>query len=157
MGGSVPGGQPGGGPPGGGLPLDPCNAPACVGARANLSTARSDFKNACDRLRYVKNWLDALKPIVTISLTVIIVLIVIAALLGLLGLWFLAIILWVLILIYAISYVVYLGLARAALSLAQALDTDLQTFEDAVRKVVANCPESCQGDLSPPTCDVSYP
>ena len=122
-----------------------------------MTDARSDFTKACDRLRYIKNWLDVLKPIVTVSLTLIIVLIGIALLLGLLGLWFLAIILWILILIYIVSYFVYLGLGRAALSLAQALDADLQTFEAAVRKVLANCPESCQGDLSPPTCDVSYP
>jgi hypothetical protein len=43
------------------------------------------------------------------------------------------------------------------MSLAQALETDSKAFHDAVAKVLAACPESCQGNLSPPACDVTYP
>src|SRR5262245_14307548 len=110
MGGPVPGDVPGGGPPGGGPPVDPCNSPACVGAKAELAAARSDFTKDCDGLKYIKNWLDLLKPILTNRW--IIALLIIALVLGLLSLWFFAIILWILILLYVVCWFIYLGLAR---------------------------------------------
>jgi ABC-type bacteriocin/lantibiotic exporter with double-glycine peptidase domain len=126
-------------------------------AKAELAAARTDFTKDCDRLKYIKNWLDFLKPIVTTSILWIIVLVIIATVLWLIGLWFFSVILWILILLYLVSWLLYLALGRAAVSLVQTLDTDSKAFEDAVAKVIAGCPVSCRGDLSPPACDVTYP
>src|SRR5215831_1766375 len=132
----VPGGTPGGGFPGGGPPLDPCNSAECTGAKSEFSAAKTAFTKDCNGLRYIKNWLDVLKPIVNVSIWWIILFLILAVIFGLLTLWFLAIIFWVLILIYVVAWILYLVLGRTAASLAQSLVTDAQAIQDAIAKIV---------------------
>jgi hypothetical protein len=146
-------------PPGGGSPpppvdpSDPCHAPACTGAKAELEAARAAFSRACVQLRLVTGILKVLRPIVSVSLWVLIVIVILAIVLWFLGLGPVAVFLWTLILIYAIAWILFLVFARAAAALAQELAEREQAVTQAIAKVIAQCPESCRGDLSIPVCD----
>ncbi|MBB5867493.1 Na+-transporting methylmalonyl-CoA/oxaloacetate decarboxylase gamma subunit [Allocatelliglobosispora scoriae] len=78
---------------------------------------------------------------------------ILAVVLWFLGLGFLAVILWMLLLIYAIAWLRTLIFARVAASLGQDLAAHARAVADAIAKVVMSCPENCRGDLSVPTCN----
>ena len=135
------------------IPPDPCNAPECTSAKAELGAARTAFNRACGKLRSVMSILRILRPIVSVSFWVLIVIAVVAIALWFLGLGPIAIFLWTLILIYAIAWFLYFVLGRVAASLGQELAERAQEITQAIAKVVTACPESCRGDLSVPVCD----
>jgi ABC-type transport system involved in cytochrome bd biosynthesis fused ATPase/permease subunit len=138
-------------------PPNPCNTPACLNAKAEVTAARAAFVRTCNSLTTIVSILRVLKPIVTISLWYILVIIVVAIILFLLGLGWLAVLLWALILVYLIAWIAYLAFGRAAGSLAQELVERTKALQDAIAKVVLACPENCRGDLSIPTCDAVIP
>lgn len=136
---------------------DPCTAPACVNAKAELATARTAFENTCDGLKTVVSILRILKPIVSVSLWYLLVIAIVAIILFWLGFGWIAILLWALLLLYLVAWVLYLVFARVAVSLGQELADRTKAVQDAIAKVVAACPENCRGDLSIPSCDVEIP
>jgi hypothetical protein len=144
-----------GGPPP--PPPNPCTAPACLNAKAELATARTAFEQTCKGLKTVASILRILKPIVSISLWYLVVIVIVAIVLFWLGLGWIAILLWALVLIYLVAWLVYLAFARVAASLAKELSDRAKAVQDAIAKVVAGCPENCRGDLSIPSCDVELP
>jgi membrane protein implicated in regulation of membrane protease activity len=147
-------------PPGGGtgpgtgpiLP-DPCNTPACTGAKAELTAARNDFNRTCTGLRGVVGFLRFLRAIVSIPIWVIVALIIAAVILLWFGLVVLAIILWTFILIYFLAIFLIWVFVRVEASLLQNLADRESDVIQAKAKVVAACPVDCQGDLSVPICD----
>lgn len=144
-----------GGPPP--PPPNPCTAPACLNAKAELATARTAFEKTCSGLKLVVSILRILKPIVSVSFWYLLLIIILAIVLFWLGLGWIAILLWALVLVYLVAWLVYLALARVAASLGQELTDRTKAVQDAIAKVVAACPENCRGDLSIPSCDVEIP
>ncbi len=145
----------GGGPPV--PPPNPCNAPTCLDAKAELASARTAFASTCNGLRTVAAILRVLKPIVSISLWYLLVIVIVAIVLLWLGLGWISVILWALVLAYVLAWILYLVFARVAGSMAQDLAARMKDVQDAIAKVVAQCPANCRGDLSIPTCDVQIP
>jgi len=138
-------------------PLDPCNAPACLNAKAELATARTAFTQKCDSLKTVASIVRILKPIVTVSLWYLLVIVIIAVVLFWLGFGWISVLLWALVLAYLVAWVAYLAFARSAASLVQDLAALTKAVQDAIAKVIAACPPNCLGDLSVPSCDVEVP
>lgn len=145
----------GGGPPT--PPPTPCNAPACVDAKAQLTAARTAFAQTCASLKTVVAILRVLKPIVSISLWYLLVIIVLAIVVFWLGLGWISVLLWALVLIYLVAWILYLAFARVAASLAQDLAARMQAFQAALTQVMAQCPANCRGDVSIPICDAVIP
>lgn len=121
-------------------PPNPCTAPACLSAKAELATARTAFEQTCNGLKTVASILRILKPIVSISLWYLLVIAIVAIVLFWLGFGWIAILLWALVLIYLVAWIVYLAFGRVAASLAQELAGRAQAIQDAIAKVIAACP-----------------
>jgi multisubunit Na+/H+ antiporter MnhG subunit len=135
------------------VPVDLCNAPACVNAKAELNTARTAFKSACDGLSRVTSILRFLAQITKVPLWSLIVIVILAIVLWFLGLGWLAVILWALILIYLIALILSLVLTRVAASMGGELAQRADEVQKAIVKVIAACPETCRGDLTVPICN----
>ena len=132
-------------------PTDPCNAPACVNAKAALNAARARFRTICSGLQAVKAVEKMLQGLLFAPLSAIIALIAIILLLTIVGLgYFAALLVGIWILAFVLSFV----LARVELVLVQALNEQISTVSHALQDVLAKCPERCQGDLSFPTCQL---
>src|SRR6478735_4921791 len=123
-------------------PPNPCNTPACLDAKTEVTDARTAFARTCTSLTTIVNILRFLKPIVTIALWYIAVIIVVAVVLVFLGLGWLAALLWALILLYLIAWIAYLAFGRAAASLVQELVARTKAMQDAIAKVLLACPEN---------------
>jgi hypothetical protein len=129
---------------------DPCNAPDCVDAKAKLAGARGRFKSNCDGLRMVNAVLKLLQQVLAAPIWTIVVLAIIAAIIG--GL--IAVIIWAFIAIYGISWFLTLVLGRMALSIGASLNQARIDVMDALKDVVAHCPDQCRGDMSIPDCNL---
>ena len=129
---------------------DPCNAPACVAAKAKLKAARDGFNSLCNGLKSLNAIQKGLQFVLATPLWILIALVAIAILVG----GILAIILFSLLAVYAISWVLLpvVGMIIATLS-ADMLKRRAEFFV-AVSEVMEKCPAQCQGDLSPPQCEL---
>lgn len=131
-------------------PSDPCNAPACVDAKNRLNAARGGFNSVCNGLRMLGAIARALQQVLSTPIWILIALAVIAVLVG--GL--IAIILFALIAVYAISWVLLPVVGLMSSALAATLEKRRTEFSTAHTDVVAHCPESCRGELSVPQCQL---
>jgi membrane protein implicated in regulation of membrane protease activity len=140
-----------GGPPP--PPPNPCTEPACLDAKAELTTARTAHQQTCKALKTVTSILRILRPIVSVPIWYLLAIVIVAIVLFWLGLGWIAILLWAIVLIYLLAWLAYLAFTRIAAALDQQLTDRSTAVEDAIAKVVAGCPERCRGDLSIPSCD----
>ncbi len=131
-------------------PPDPCNAPACVNAKAKLAGARGRFKSNCDGLRMVTALMKLLRQVLAAPIWTIVLLAIIAAIIG----GPIAVIIWALIAVYGISWILFLVLGNMSVTIAASLEQARLDVIDALKDVVANCPEQCHGDLSLPNCNL---
>jgi hypothetical protein len=131
---------------------DPCQAPACVDAKSKLDAARSRFTSTCNGLRGLLTVEKFLQTVVAVPIWVVVLIAVVATILWFLGLGFLAILLWALVVIYVIVWIVLFVLVRIENFLVVSLAEQGDAVAQAVKDVVANCPEQCRGDLSVPIC-----
>jgi hypothetical protein len=138
------------------IPMD-CNSAACIGAKAEVDAARTAFTSACGRLKVITSILRFLRPVISANLWYIIVIILVAILLGLFGFFFLALLLWTLIVVYLIAWFLFLVFARVAATLGADLAKHGQEIAAAIARVLASCPAECRGDLSVPACDPNSP
>ena len=132
-------------------PTDPCNAPACVNAKAALNAARAKFRTICEGLRAVKAVENMLQGLLFAPLSAIIALIAIVLLLTVVGLGYIAALL---VGIWVLAFVLSFVLAAVEGMLVQALNEQISTVSHALQDVQSKCPERCQGDLSFPTCQL---
>ena len=130
---------------------DPCNAPVCVDAKHRLDAARDGFDSVCNGLRMLRDIAGALRKVASTPVWVTLALAIIATLLEL---WVLSIICWVLVAVYVVSWLPLPVIQRMAGALAATLEQRRIAFAHAVADVVAQCPESCRGDLSDPQCQL---
>jgi hypothetical protein len=130
------------------VPDDPCNAPPCTNAKAQLLDARRRINSICFALRTLLALLKLLRGIVSTPIWVIAVMALIAALIG----GPIAVIIWSLIAVYGISFVLVLVLARMVDSLGKSLENARVDFQKALVEVGLHCPEHCRGDISIPEC-----
>ncbi|TCV82745.1 hypothetical protein [Sulfurirhabdus autotrophica] len=131
-------------------PPDPCQTPECVNAKAKLAGARGRFKSNCDGLRMVTALLKLLKQILATPIWVIVVLAIIAAIIS----GPIAVIIWSLIALYGITWVLFLALGNMAVAISISLNQARIDVIDALKDVVANCPDQCRGDMSIPNCNL---
>ncbi len=131
-------------------PADPCKAPACVNAKNKLNAARSGFNGICNGLRMLRAIAQALRQVLSTPIWILIALGVIAVLVG----GPIAVILFALIAIYAISWVLLPVVGQMAGALGVTLGKRQIEFNDARTDVLSQCPESCRGDLSVPQCQL---
>jgi len=130
-------------------PMDPCNAPACVNAKAALDAARARFRTICSGLQAVQATENMLQGLLFAPLAAIIALAAIVLLLTVVGLGYIAALL---VGIWILAWVLSFVLGLVATLLVQALNDQNSTVAHALQDVIKNCPEQCQGDLSFPTC-----
>lgn len=133
-------------------PNNPCNAAACVNSKKSLDGARRDFKNACLWAQAFRSIMATLAVVTSTPIWAIVALVAIALFFG--GL--IAIIITGLLIGYAVAWLLQIALARSGLgqAIAQALADAQVAMVNARVAVVANCIESCRGDLSLPNCDL---
>jgi len=127
---------------------DPCSAPACVDAKSKLKAARDGFNRICDGLRMLNAITKILQQILSAPIWILVALAVIAIIVG----GWIAIVLFALIAVYALAWFLLPIVGLMAGSLAATLDKRKTDFTNALPDVVAQCPEACRGDLSPPLC-----
>ncbi|MFT3923783.1 MAG: hypothetical protein QM778_14720 [Myxococcales bacterium] len=77
---------------------------------------------------------------------------IVAIVASIFGIWFIAVVLWALIFMYFIAWLLIEVLIRVQASIGEELSKQKDAVIGAVAEVVTACPESCRGDLSPPTC-----
>jgi hypothetical protein len=130
-------------------PTDPCNAPACVNAKATLNAARARFRTICSGLQAVKATENMLQGLLFAPLSAIIALIAIVLLLTVVGLGYIAALL---VGVWIFAWVLSFVLGLVATMLVQALNEQISTVSHALQDVISKCPEQCRGDLSFPTC-----
>ena len=93
----------------------------------------------------------------SIPITTLIVIAVVAVIATLLGgpvFGSIAVILFALIAIYGITWVLMLVVTQAMASLSPSLAQAQQDFTNALKDVIANCPEQCRGNTSTPQCSL---
>lgn len=135
-------------------PADPCNAPACTGAKARLADARNRFNKNCVGLRALRGIEKILLRILETPLSKIAIAAIIATILSMAGGAgsFVAGVIWGLIVLYGVSWVLLFAVERTMGSIAVFLDKARTDMEAAFIDVLANCPASCRGDLTIPDC-----
>ena len=131
-------------------PTDPCNAPPCVDAKNRVASARNRFNSICNGLRMLNGLSKLLKQILATPIWIIVVMILIAAVIG----GPIAVVIWALIAIYGISWFLVFVIGKMAASLAQSLNQAMEDLVNALKDVVAQCPESCRGNTSIPNCNL---
>ncbi len=137
---------------------DPCNAHACVDAKARLNDARKSFNSICTGLKAVRAILVAAQQVVSIKIDIWAMIrgLFLSGFVGIFGGVLLLLIGPVLILIsiviYFISWAVLISFPGVALNLVAALAEERKKFSDALKDVVSQCPEHCRGDVSVPEC-----
>ncbi len=135
------------------VPPDPCKAPDCVNAKAELQTARQAFTRSCEGLRRVNGIIRFLALFTNVPGWTLVVLVIVAVVLWFLGLGWLSVILWSLVLLYLVALILSLVLASVAATLGAELAQHAAEVQQALAKVIARCPESCRGDLTVPVCE----
>ena len=131
-------------------PFDPCKAPACVDAKAGLASARGRFTSICQALQMLNALSELLARILATPVWIIIVLAIIAAIIG----GWIAVIIWGLIAIYGISWLLFFVVGTMTRTLLKSLAQAQLDFAEALKSVMADCPEPCRGDVSIPTCNL---
>jgi hypothetical protein len=134
-----------------GTPDDPCKAPSCVKAKKRLDDARRWFNSTCSYLRSINAISMALSQVIATPIWVFAVLAVIAAIIG----GPLAIVIWALIAVYALSWFLLPVVGQIGSYLAADLVKARVEFNAARVEVVINCPEFCRGDMSEPECKLN--
>jgi hypothetical protein len=139
------------------VPDDPCSAPACVDAKATLTSARDRFNSTCGLLRTLKAFTDLLKPVLSTPLWILIVIAIIAVFAWLIGGvigGIVAIAIWVFIALWGISWFLSFVIGKMTESLLISLEQARTDFANALKQVLSQCQEQCRGDISIPDCNL---
>jgi len=136
-------------------PFDPCKAQPCAGATAKLASARGRFNSACKGLQQVNAFSKLLQPILAAPVWMLVGLVIAMAVATLIGgpiFGTIAVIIFGLLVIYGIAWFLSVVVGKMAQSFATELNLARIEVTDAIKDVVASCPEQCRGDTSPPDC-----
>jgi hypothetical protein len=128
----------------------PCDAATCIDAKARVADARGRFQAICNGLRTLNALSKLLKQILATPVWIILALALIAAIIG----GPIGAVIWALIALYGLSWFLVFIVGKMAQNLATSLIEAQTDLTNALKDVVANCPESCRGDISIPNCNV---
>lgn len=127
---------------------NPCDVGDCLAALDELDAARSDTERACFWLKLVLVPLRTAIFIVSRSLVEYIVILVIVFLLFFIAGIVIAVAFFLFTLLFIRAWVPVIRVAANNLAIA------FENEVNAIGRVQAECPEECQGDLTPSQCDL---
>ncbi len=133
-------------------PDDPCNAPACVDAKARFAGARDRFTKSCDTLRLLDTVAAALRRILATPILVVIAVAIVAWLLGGPIFGTIAVVLGGFVVIYGVSWMLVFVIAKMAQAVTSILIEARTEMTTELQNILTSCPGTCRGDLSIPNC-----